>query len=378
MSDLNINFGGRSADNVYSSLLKQGVSRHDAGLFVSAWIYENLGYTLRTFSYTQNFEAHDPAPLGTFDQQFHHKPWRDGEDVVQAEPSATDDGFNRRFDNIERDLAALGTLFAGEIAKLEAMRESLYNRFEELRAEINRINSDILKLQQAEKTTPDLKPNFGGLIDNGLFLGTTTFMDKKVNLWKTSKGEMMMLPYINPVKEQDLVGKFAEGAGQLGKLFSERAEIREHFTGPVKKVELVERFGDVVMDNGVTVRDTVNVLSDETEFESLDKLVAEVADRNAAVIRTTEGGTAAIGAVLGVDPTRNFSSVPVSDLTNVTPEVKTALAKNNVRTVGELATLEPDQFATIMTREGIDQNAASGAKLRGLALTLTQVRGGLR
>jgi len=374
MALTDLQFAGTSASTMYSSLLTKGVSNYDAGLFVSSWIYENLGYTLRSFSYREAFPAQDPAPLPAFEQQFHHKAWRDGEDVVQAGPSATDEGFNTRFDKIEADIAALGRAFAGEMAKLEAMRQSAHNRFEEVRAELNRMNSDILKLQQGAPQSSPTKPNFGGLIESGNFMGTTTFMDKKVNLWKSAKGEMMMLPYINPITEQDLVGKWAEGAGLLGKMLVDHADIRTKFPAGVKKTDLVAEFGDVRADNGLSVRELVDILPDSAAFESLDKLVEDVSDRNAGVIRATEGGAAALGATFGADHEAGFGNLAVADLTTVAPEVKAALAKNDVRTVSELAELEPQKFADIMRAEGVSADLGAGAKLRGVAKTLRGIR----
>jgi hypothetical protein len=57
--------------------------------------------------------------------------------------------------------------------------------------------------------------------------------------------------------------------------------------------------------------------------------------------RVTKGAAAALGAVWSADPTTAYSNIPVTNLTMVSSNEKAALIKNNVKTMGDLANLDP-------------------------------------
>src|SRR4051794_20585788 len=88
---------GKSADFIFNTLVQGGLSKSDAAVVASTWIFENFGRVKRTFSYVQEFPQVDPACVSTFSRSFAHEDWVDGESVVQAGEIAGELGFNTRF-----------------------------------------------------------------------------------------------------------------------------------------------------------------------------------------------------------------------------------------------------------------------------------------
>src|SRR6185369_5341683 len=108
-----IDVNGISADQVYETIRGAGVADADAKLLVSNWIYQNYVTLARTFAYVTPFPSAAPACVpDPFVRSFVHKDWTDGEDLVQAGPSAKDEGFNVRLHHIENDLDSLGAKVA--------------------------------------------------------------------------------------------------------------------------------------------------------------------------------------------------------------------------------------------------------------------------
>jgi hypothetical protein len=83
------------------------VSKADAAVIVGNWIVENVGRAPRVFLYRTDFPATDTGCTPQFVRSFVHQDWVDGEDVVQAEQTTGEEGFNLRFHRIEGDLDAL-------------------------------------------------------------------------------------------------------------------------------------------------------------------------------------------------------------------------------------------------------------------------------
>src|SRR6202030_2366417 len=110
-----INVAGISADEVYNRVVSAGVADADAKLLVSNWIYQHYLTLARTFAYVTPFPAQEPACVTPpFVRTLAHRDWVDGEDLVQAGESATDEGMNKRFHHIEADLDTL----AADISRL--------------------------------------------------------------------------------------------------------------------------------------------------------------------------------------------------------------------------------------------------------------------
>lgn len=90
-----------------------------------------------SFNWDTDFPIDDPNCVALFARTFDHIDWIDGESIVQAESTPTEEGFNSRFNKIIADLEALGTDSTTAMACMATMRESLFRRFNEIAAEFS-------------------------------------------------------------------------------------------------------------------------------------------------------------------------------------------------------------------------------------------------
>lgn len=113
----------------------------------------------RVFGYTDPLNAEDNNCVSKFSRSFKHEDWIDGESVVQAEHTSLEDGFNTRFHKIENDLDALSEELTRAFSCVAEQRQEVAALLLEVKAELNRINSDIHAC--CDKDTPTV-PFFPG------------------------------------------------------------------------------------------------------------------------------------------------------------------------------------------------------------------------
>jgi hypothetical protein len=183
---------GMTVDEVYVNIMKAGVSPLDASLLVSDYITQAILGGQRHFNYVTAFPGQEPDCQVSFTRTFVHSDWVDGESVVQAEETASEEGFNRRFHAIEHDLDSLGAS-VGEISLCMAeMRSSMRALLDEIRSEFNR-------LEAMTVTAPTTKPPASAVIKQPpKYVGTTKYFDHDVHVWETDVG-MITLPSVDPV-----------------------------------------------------------------------------------------------------------------------------------------------------------------------------------
>lgn len=143
------------------------------GILATSIILDKIGSTRRTFAYAHPLAATDAACAPAFARSFVHADWQDGEDVVSAQGSNGDEGFNARFHKIEADLDALSTDNSKMFACMAELRADLATLLEEIRVELNRINTDLKNMRPSagDVTLPPIyfppevyyPPNIGGL-----------------------------------------------------------------------------------------------------------------------------------------------------------------------------------------------------------------------
>ncbi|MEK8105529.1 hypothetical protein NKG94_11010 [Micromonospora sp. M12] len=83
---------------------------------------------------------------------------------------------------------------------------SLRRLLDEIRAEINRLHSTVHenKVSPGPYTLEQI-PNYIGALDFGKYMGTTMFMDKKVSIWQTKAGTIV-LPAVETLGVDVVVG----------------------------------------------------------------------------------------------------------------------------------------------------------------------------
>ncbi|MFF5180909.1 hypothetical protein ACFY2Q_23010 [Micromonospora sp. NPDC000316] len=371
-----INYDGMTVTELYEVFTKHGIPPSDASVLVSSWIYENVGTAKRVFSYAEPFPAVEPgcAPP-PFARTFAHTDWVDGEDVVQAGQTPGEQGFNERFHRIEHDLDHLGTDVAKAFACMAAMRVSLRRLLDEIRAEINRLHSTVhgTKVNSGPFTVEQI-PNYIGALDFGKYMGTTMFMDKKVSIWQTKAGTIV-LPAVETLGVDVIAGPKVRGAAQLARYAAEHGDVRQRFPREVKLDEFIRLFGDDEMADGRLIRDVLKVLPANTSYQSVDAMLAEVSEREAVIVRTTVGAQSAVSAALGIEAElENVADADIAMLAGVPTKARAALARAGISTLGKLAETQPEQVLGIMKEAGIRADVGDAAEWTGYAQTLSKLR----
>jgi hypothetical protein len=373
-----LEIGGMTPQAVYGKLVEKGLSASDAAIVVGSWIFENFGKVKRVFNYAEGFPDAVADCSSKFARSFAHTDWVDGEDVVQAEKTAGEEGFNQRFHRIEDDLDALGVDVAKVFLCLADMRRSLRGLLDEIRTEINRIHSDLYDCcNKGVVVGPFVEhlPAYGAMVEGAIFMGTTTFAGRNVGMWRTERG-IMMLPAISTMDIDITTDVRVSTPGKLARYMEENKTVRDAFGGqPVTKKDLVSRFGAERAADGRTIRELVDILPDEASFNSLDDLVEGVAEREAAALRTTGGSDAAVAAVFGLEAeVAKVSEAPVENVSAIPTRVRRALSTAGIKTMGRLAESRTEEVIRLLKNEGVEASAGEVAEWRAVARTLGRIR----
>ena len=369
---------GLAVEEVFDQIVNKGISKADASVLVSSWIFENLGKSKRVFNYATDFPPVDPACVTSFARTFLHADWIDGESVVQAEQTTGEEGFNTRFHKIEGDLDAVGRDTAKALACLAAMRQNLRALLDEIRTEINRINSDVNSCcNRGTGGGPivDPLPPFGGLVRAGTFLGVSKFNEKDVSLWRTEQG-IMVLPAVQSIGVDVITSNRVRRASVLARFIEEDPAVRATFTDQaVTKKAFVDKFGNEATKEGQLVGGLVDILPDSSKFASLDAMIDAVAEREASALRTSEGVGAALAAVLGLETDVAIgANARVERMEAIPNKVRGVLLRNGIDTVEKLAAASPTKIAAFVKGENIAVSAGDVAEWMALAKTLNQIR----
>ncbi len=356
---IELSVGEMSATDAFKFMVDKGVSQPEAAAIVGELIHEYYGGAARTFTYSEEFAEVDSSCTHKGKRIFHHEDWTDGESVVQAEETAGEEGFNRRFHRIEADIDRLDGGLTEAFQCMASMRKLLHTLLEEIRVEVNRIDDDIYRLGQGVDTDegppysvhpPDFRPYEPY---SNKYVGRTTFGKEIVDVFKTDRG-LMVVPTVpvtgpGPVEEERV--KRVTG---LARYLVEDEAVREAFTGKtVTKKELVERFGNVRTKGGSTVAQLAEILPEAGRYRTLDQVVDAVAEREAAALRTTGSAGKLIAASMGVAPGQTVAQAGVDKMTDIPAEARAALIQRGINTVGKLATANLSDVTHLLAEEGV-------------------------
>jgi hypothetical protein len=361
-----------TAEEVFQRITAAGVSKADAAVVVGSWIIENAGRAPRVFSYRTAFPASDPACTSQFVRTFLHQDWVDGEDVVQAEQTTGEEGFNLRFHRIESDLDSLARDVATAFVCLASMRASLRQLLDEIRTELNAINLNV-----ADCCAPTRRPPFtieGGGTRFGRYVGGTKFFSKDVNVFETDQG-LLLLPAVSGIKIDPTDNPRVKRVSDFAKFLTDE-RVAKFFADEqtVTRDKFVEKFGDEVLESGVKVGDLVDILPSSARFTSPDSMLDGLAKREAAAIRTSPIEGEAIAASLGVESGEKIADAPVDRLEAIPRATRNVLAAAGVSQVGVLAGRDPVAVAAELRTRGVDVTTRDVAGWVAAAKTLVNVR----
>jgi|GEM_PF-1533959 len=373
--DFSLVLEGMSVDEVYQQAIKANLPASDAAILVSSWIFQNFGKTKRTFNYVQAFAAVDDHCTPTFEREFEHTDWTDGESVVQAESTPGEVGFNARFHHIEADLDNLNKDVRTLFECVAELRLSLRGLLDELRAEINRINSDLFDLDGDDSggSLVVQRPPYAQLIDQNQFLGTAIVNEKPLGMWQTPQGVIMLPQTFVPGLTPD-DRRLNDSAGFA--TFIQDQRVKDAYDGEeVTKEDLIDRFGNELTRDGVLVRELLKVLPDGAKYDTLDAMYKDLAERNAAIIRSTPGASGGLVASLGImgAVTGEIGEASISGLATTPANVRVALQRQGFDTIGGLADASVEKIVDALKTEGLQFSNADAAALQATAFTLARV-----
>jgi hypothetical protein len=368
---------GLSANEVYAKLIDVKVNRSDAAILTSSWIVEALGRAQRTFNYTEQFPAIAPGCGAAFARTFQHTDWTDGESVVQAGETPTEDGFNKRFHQIESDLDAVGRDAAKAFACVADMRQSLRRMFDEVRAELNRLNAEVHQLRNGRPGVPSIPPinvpPFVELFENPQFMGATVIGDRPVQIWNTGRGPMV-LPVVNTLPGDVVMNPRVNKAASFTRYMAESANAREFLTEARPVAEFVKQFGGEQVRPGLSVAEAVAMVPGDTRLNATG-IVDAVAEREAAALRTTAGAREVVTSAFGLEAsTEQVSQAKLDRVQSIPPQIRAVMVLKGIGTVGDLAKAKPDELQKVLTTAGV-QSVTIGdvAEWTGMAKTFTHL-----
>ncbi|MGW0203283.1 hypothetical protein [Nonomuraea sp. NPDC003201] len=374
MTNADLSLQGMSVEEVYARITKTGVSKAEAATLVGAWIYHNVGRAKRTFAYVTPFASDAPACKPTFARSLQHADWVDGESVVQAEETVSEEGFNRRFHHIEDDLDALAADQVKQFACLTELRHELRALLDEIRAELNRLNADVYEALGTART-PGAPQTIGPIRPDLQFeyVDTMKFLDKYVQVFNTSQG-LVMVPAIKEINVFPGADARIQRTAKMARFIEENPEVRKRFPRNVKKEELVRAFGRESAVDGTLVRDLVGILP-EANYESLDTLMGDLAQREAAALRTSDSGITAITNAFGLDvDVKTVGDAPIDRFATIPVAARTALLSGGIQTMKDLAGASPKQVTEIVTGQGVATSLGDAAEWTFGAKALTFTR----
>lgn len=359
-----------SAEEAFSQIVKVGVSPKEAQTFVAGWILQNVFATAPVFDYKTPFAASDPSCTSLFRRTFEHEDWVDGEDVVQAEETTNEQGFNVRFHRIEDDLDALGRDVAKAFLCLGELRSSLRALLDEIRSELNALSSAVADLQRDGGGGAFIKP-----IVPGKYLGATKFFGQNVHAFETDQG-IITLPSVSGAQIDAFTNPRILRAQALGSYLAGE-EVKTFFDqagGPVTKKAFLEKFGDETLPSGETVRDALSIVPDRARFAGPQAVMDSVAESEGRAIRTSVLDDESVVATLGLESGAAVAEVPVDRLAIVPSDARAALVRAGLGTVGDFAGKDASEVAETLRTGGVEVSAGDVAGWIGAARTLMNVR----
>lgn len=397
-------------------------------MVVAGSILDHLGWITNRFSYRQPLAPDDPDLAGRFAQTFEHDDWTDGESVVQADG---DEGFNRRFHQVEADLASLGQEIGRAFGEVAALRKQLASMFEDIRAAFDRLDTRVVQQKPVPvqidprvrdprifdprvldplildprivdpvdpavvKPTipgigPIIRPNrifeVAGSPGEGIAFGKParklsreTFAGQPVDVWSTEAG-MILVPVSKPAGDIGTHVAVDPGLGRIGAaaswIASNDAAIKDAVKdGPLAVDAVRKKFGGVVLEDGTTFGDLLDGVPADAVVRSPADLSALITDRQVkSIVDDGRMLDVVIGAV-GLPPSdKAVSEVGLGSLKMLDEAQRAALGGAGISTVGQLAAVEPAKVMSLFTNAGIATDAGFAGKLVGIGRGLERFR----
>lgn len=178
--------------------------------------------------------------------------------------------------------------------------------------------------------------------------------------------------FVHPVRET--LAAMWDQERDLGRL--ENAAIPEAFPRGFTTADLLHRFGQDRTRDGHLVSDLLEILPQGGRFENVSAMLEDIADRQAAALRTTEAANLAIMSAFGLEAgVEQVAAASVETFKSIPPDARVALSRAGIATLGKLATASPQETARALEAAGLKgYSAGDVAEWTGAAKVLTKVR----
>jgi hypothetical protein len=360
----------QTAESIFTKLQQGGVSKADAQVMVAGWILENLGALPKTFAFKTSFPGTVATCASQFARSFAHEDWVDGEDVVQAEQTTGEEGFNLRFHRIESDLDSLGRDVAQAFVCINAMRSSLRALLDEVQSEINMMYRQMARSSQTGKVT--LEP--GGPFIAGKYIGRTKYFDKFAQVFETPAGNVIV-PVVDDLFVQPFVNPRVERVRAFGQ-FLVNPKVDEAFKGDrgLTKAQFLEAFGKEVLSNGETVAQALEIIPANTKFSTVATLMDGLATREGAAMKTSGIENESIALAFGLEGSATVADAPIDRMEVIPEDARAALVAVGIATVAAFASTDIAKTTAVLQERGVDVHAADVAGWVGASKALSAVR----
>lgn len=318
----------------------------------------------RVFNYAAVVAATDAGCAQSFNaRKFIHHDWVDGQDVVQAGRTPDNDGFNYLFHNLEADLEAVKADITTLFGCLARLRQQLSARLDEIRTELNRLDSDVWTLTPNKSLISKIPPN--------RFVGVTKIGNQQLAVLRNDDGSFQTMELkldtsviTHPQIAIDRVGNAASFAGFAASNPAVSALFVNHTP---TTAEVLAKVGNETLDNGKKVADVLAGLPANATFKSTTELSDAVADHEGAVVRSSTDATVTKTS-LGVDATTgSAANASIQNVGTIDAVTKAKLDAAGIKTVNDLSNADPARLTTITG------NAADALRLRATGRTFKGV-----
>lgn len=348
---------------IEAKLQGRGFSKVDATLAVDQWT-SPLPATFKFKTAFPSSDAHCASSWGT--RVFKHIDWKDGVNLVQAEQTPNEEGFNNRFHDIENDLDRLGDSVDTAFDCINNLRASLAQILNEISAQFDVIAAVIASCCKAQPAAPTVTAT----IDTGKVIGSIS-LDKytEVVVVAAEDGHIVLLPKGQggpPRPGGGVYDPMVSRAADLMRILTAHPEIAAAIHGGVTKESVVKDFGNVTVDGGPELHDVVDVLPSSVTFGSIDAMVTALAETESATEKATHGTDFALASAFD-RPVADVSKMSIETFSALAPEARSALAEGGLRTVGELADASPDTVSAALEAAGVGTEAGEAGAMIGAA-----------
>lgn len=391
-------------------------------LVVAKAILENLGRLHNTFGYREPLSPDSPALASAVSRTFEHNDWFDGQSPVQAGETASEEGFNKRFHAIEADLDALATEVKRAFAEMAAFRRQLASMFEDIRAEINRLDGQLVdttvhplppvftpidprvfpidpRVFPVDPTGPITEPFRPGIFQpndmshriiefadqpgkGSAFgkpatrLSREVFSGQQVDVWSTDAGMIMVPVQAARVTASGASDGLVRAANAAGWMASNADTVRTAVgDAPFTIEDARSKLGDVVLDDGSKFSDVLAKVPDGTQFATPSDLAAAITDsESAAIVRSGQTLDAIVAAVGFSSGDASLQDVHIDNFRSLDEGQRTALSAAGINTVGALAQADAAAVTNAFAAAGLAADPAGAARVVALGKGLIGLR----